>query len=273
MPAEVDRHHRVTERDERSPPRRPRGGRSRRGRGRGGTAARSRLPASRRRRRAPPRPRPRSAPSASPDGSRTGPAEHSDCRCPAQASAPAGRRRRAHAVSPCPQPGPLGTGPLVHDQPVDAQPLRVIIAEDSALIREGLARLIVDSGGVVVAKVGDGPALRRGGRGAPARRLRRRRADAADPARRGPPRGDRGAPPDPGHAGPRAQPVRGAAVRDRAARRPGRRGRLPSEGPRRGHPRVHGGPASGRPRRDRARSGGRRPADGPAPLGRPDERR
>jgi len=42
---------------------------------------------------------------------------------------------------------------------VDAQPLRVIIAEDSALIREGLARLIVDSGGVVVAKVGDGPAF------------------------------------------------------------------------------------------------------------------
>ena len=42
---------------------------------------------------------------------------------------------------------------------MDAQPLRVIIAEDSALIREGLARLIVDSGGVVVAKVGDGPAF------------------------------------------------------------------------------------------------------------------
>jgi DNA-binding NarL/FixJ family response regulator len=42
---------------------------------------------------------------------------------------------------------------------VDAQPLRVIIAEDSVLIREGLARLITDSGGVVVAKVGDGPSF------------------------------------------------------------------------------------------------------------------
>jgi len=42
---------------------------------------------------------------------------------------------------------------------VDVQPLRVIIAEDSALIREGLARLIVDSGGVVVAKVADGPSF------------------------------------------------------------------------------------------------------------------
>ncbi len=44
----------------------------------------------------------------------------------------------------------------MHDPRVDVQPLRVVIAEDSALIREGLARLIVDSGGIVVAKVGDG---------------------------------------------------------------------------------------------------------------------
>jgi DNA-binding NarL/FixJ family response regulator len=35
-------------------------------------------------------------------------------------------------------------------------PLRVVIAEDSALIREGIARLIEESGGTVVAKVGDG---------------------------------------------------------------------------------------------------------------------
>lgn len=40
---------------------------------------------------------------------------------------------------------------------MDPSPLRVVIAEDSALIREGLARLITDSGGEVVAKVGDGP--------------------------------------------------------------------------------------------------------------------
>ncbi len=39
------------------------------------------------------------------------------------------------------------------------QPLRVVIAEDSVLIREGLARLIEDSGGTVVARVGDGPSL------------------------------------------------------------------------------------------------------------------
>ena len=42
---------------------------------------------------------------------------------------------------------------------MDATPLRVVIAEDSALIREGLARLIEESGGTVVAKVGDGDAF------------------------------------------------------------------------------------------------------------------
>jgi DNA-binding NarL/FixJ family response regulator len=42
---------------------------------------------------------------------------------------------------------------------MNVQPLRVIIAEDSALIREGLARLITESGGVVVAMVGDGPSF------------------------------------------------------------------------------------------------------------------
>jgi DNA-binding NarL/FixJ family response regulator len=42
---------------------------------------------------------------------------------------------------------------------MDAAPLRVVIAEDSALIREGIARLIQESGGTVVAKVADGPSF------------------------------------------------------------------------------------------------------------------
>ena len=42
---------------------------------------------------------------------------------------------------------------------MDAPSLRVVIAEDSALIREGIARLIEESGGTVVAKVGDGDAF------------------------------------------------------------------------------------------------------------------
>jgi len=37
--------------------------------------------------------------------------------------------------------------------------LRVLIAEDSVLLREGLARLIEQSGGTVVAMVGDGPSF------------------------------------------------------------------------------------------------------------------
>ena len=46
-----------------------------------------------------------------------------------------------------------------HDLHVEIPPLRVVIAEDSALIREGIARLIEESGGTVVAKVGDGEAF------------------------------------------------------------------------------------------------------------------
>jgi DNA-binding NarL/FixJ family response regulator len=42
---------------------------------------------------------------------------------------------------------------------MEASPLRVVIAEDSALIREGIARLIEESGGTIVAKVGDGDAF------------------------------------------------------------------------------------------------------------------
>ena len=66
---------------------------------------------------------------------------------------------RSGAATPagaCPPPGAAGWCMI---DPWTSQPLRVIIAEDSALIREGLARLIVDSGGVVVAKVGDGPSF------------------------------------------------------------------------------------------------------------------
>ena len=37
--------------------------------------------------------------------------------------------------------------------------LRAVIAEDSALVREGIARLLTDAGYDVVAKVGDADAL------------------------------------------------------------------------------------------------------------------
>ena len=46
-----------------------------------------------------------------------------------------------------------------HDRRMAEHPLRVVIAEDSVLLREGLARLIEESGGTVLARVGDGPAF------------------------------------------------------------------------------------------------------------------
>ncbi len=55
--------------------------------------------------------------------------------------------------------GPSGAPCLVQNRRVDRSPLRVLIAEDSALLREGLARLVEEAGGEVVAKVGDGPSL------------------------------------------------------------------------------------------------------------------
>ena len=47
----------------------------------------------------------------------------------------------------------------MHHRRVNDAVLRVVIAEDSVLLREGLVRLIEDSAGVVVAKVGDGPSF------------------------------------------------------------------------------------------------------------------
>jgi DNA-binding NarL/FixJ family response regulator len=45
---------------------------------------------------------------------------------------------------------------MTRPAPIDTEGLRVVIADDAALIREGIARLIEESGGTVVAKVGDG---------------------------------------------------------------------------------------------------------------------
>jgi DNA-binding NarL/FixJ family response regulator len=42
---------------------------------------------------------------------------------------------------------------------VNGRPLRVVLAEDSVLLREGLVRLLADVGAEVVAAVGDGPSL------------------------------------------------------------------------------------------------------------------
>lgn len=47
----------------------------------------------------------------------------------------------------------------MHHRHVNDHAMRVVIAEDSVLLREGLARLVEDSGAIVVAAVGDGPSL------------------------------------------------------------------------------------------------------------------
>ncbi len=46
-----------------------------------------------------------------------------------------------------------------HHRPMDVSGLRVVIAEDSVLLREGVAKLIEAGGGIVVAKVADGPSF------------------------------------------------------------------------------------------------------------------
>ena len=47
----------------------------------------------------------------------------------------------------------------MHHPLVDGAGLRVVIAEDSVLLREGLVRLLEESGARVVARVGDGPSF------------------------------------------------------------------------------------------------------------------
>ena len=97
--------------------------------------------------------------------------------------------------------------------------VRVVIAEDSVLLREGLARLLADGRFEVVAQVGDGRGLVAAVDALPPRPGRRRRPHAADPHRRGP-AGRAGGPragPRDGHPGP--VPVRRGALRRRPARR------------------------------------------------------
>ena len=69
--------------------------------------------------------------------------------------------------------------------------MRVAIAEDSVLLREGLARLLDDAGFDVVAQCEDADELLLKVRQLLARRGDRRHPAAADPQRRGPPGGAR----------------------------------------------------------------------------------
>ena len=161
-----------------------------------------------------------------------------------------GARRLARGPQPARRADGRASGPAV----------RVVIAEDLALLRDGLERLLRDSGFDVVAAVADGdallaaveetgpdvaivdvrlpPAFRdEGVRAALELRRRRRRLPGADPL-----------------------PVRRADLRRRAAGRRHRRRRLPAQGPRVGRARVRRGGPPRRRRRHGARPRGRLPA-------------
>ena len=74
--------------------------------------------------------------------------------------------------------------------------MRLVVADDSVLLREGVVRLLEEAGFEVVGQAGDAEDLLRKVQGAQARRRHRRRAHAPDPHRRGHPR----RPGDPGRA-------------------------------------------------------------------------
>ena len=107
--------------------------------------------------------------------------------------------------------------------------MRVVIVEDQALLREGLARLFADGGHEVVGTLGSARAASADSRRAATRAGRHRHPNAADLHRRGRPRGarDQGAPPR--HRRPRPLPTR----RDhpRGDTRDARRVRLSAQGP------------------------------------------
>jgi DNA-binding NarL/FixJ family response regulator len=57
---------------------------------------------------------------------------------------------------------PLSPGETAPSAPADGaatRPLRIVVADDAVLLREGLVRLLAEDGHQVVAAVGDGPAL------------------------------------------------------------------------------------------------------------------
>ncbi|MEZ0094504.1 DNA-binding NarL/FixJ family response regulator [Streptacidiphilus sp. EB129] len=52
-----------------------------------------------------------------------------------------------------------GTVPGTPSDPTAREPLRIVVADDAVLLREGLVRLLAEDGHEVVAAVGDGPGL------------------------------------------------------------------------------------------------------------------
>ena len=177
---------------------------------------------------------------------------------------PGGADRRRRGPD---RPAPPGRGARRHaagDQPAGARDhdprgaaVRIVIAEDNALLREGLVALVRERGIEVVAHADDGPGL--------LRIVNAHKPDLAIVDVRLPPTfTDEGvraaielrAPPS-RDRDPDPQPVRRAGLHRRAARRRRRRLRLPAQGARRRGAHVRGGDRARRGRRHRARRRGR----------------
>ena len=138
--------------------------------------------------------------------------------------------------------------------------LRVAIADDSALMREGVARVLADAGFEVVAQAENAVDLMHAIATLKPERRGRRHPHAADAHRRGRARGPphpRGAP---GRRRRRALAARRARVRDGAALGGHRGRRLPAQGPHRRHRRLRRVGAPRRAGRLGARPVDRRPA-------------
>ena len=109
------------------------------------------------------------------------------------------------------------------DRRDDGDTVRVVLAEDLYLLRDGLVRLLEAHGFEIVAAVDSGPTLRAGAARAPPGRVHRGRAAAADLHRRGAAGGAGRPAGDARPAGAGALPARRAALRPGAARRRRRR--------------------------------------------------
>ena len=136
-------------------------------------------------------------------------------------------------------------------------PMRVVVADDSVLLREGIARLLEDAGIEVVGQVGDGEALERRS-GTTSRTSRSSTSGCRPPHRRGAPRRAERSAKSTGRRGAGALPLRRDALRPASARGGAERRRLPAQGPGRRRRRASSTRSGGSPRRFGARPGRRR---------------
>ena len=133
---------------------------------------------------APPRPRSRSTARAATGSSSRSPTTATAAPTPRAASASTGSATASPRSTAALRRQPRRRA----DDLIGGAPMRVVIAEDSVLLREGLVRLLADAGDEVVAAVGDADALLDAVARPPAGPGDRRRAHAADAHRRGPAR-------------------------------------------------------------------------------------